>query len=303
VEPDRHQAIERICQVALEIDQAERASFLAEACGGDDTLRREADALLAHAGEMSGFLETPALEVAAAALAQAPSLTGQRVGPYLIRERLGAGAMGEVYRARDTRLHRDVAIKVLPAPFAQDPDRLRRFTQEACSAGMLNHPNVLTVHDVGLHEGLPYIVSELVDGMSLRDRLAQGTLPAGRTVDYALQIARGLTAAHNQGIVHRDLKPENLLITRDGRVKILDFGLAKLNPSHPRLEAESITPRAGPRRARCWERRGTWHRSRSGARRPIIARTSLPLGRSSTRCRPEGVLFQAPRGSRSSTPS
>jgi eukaryotic-like serine/threonine-protein kinase len=245
VEADRHQAIERICQEALEIDHAERARFLTEACGGDDTLRREADALLAHSDEVNGFLETPALEVAAAALARAPSLTGQRVGPYLIRERLGAGGMGEVYRASDTRLHRDVAVKVLPAPFAQDPDRIRRFTQEACSAGMLNHPNVITVHDVGMHEGLPYIVSELLEGVSMRDRLAQATLPARKVVDYALQIARGLAVAHDHGIVHRDLKPENLLIAKDGRVKILDFGLAKLK--EPRARLEDVSGTAGAR--------------------------------------------------------
>ena len=129
--------------------------------------------------------------------------------------------MGEVYRASDTRLRREVAIKVLPAAFSKDADRLRRFEQEARAAGMLNHPNILTVHDIGTHEGAPYIVSELLAGETLRERLAQGALPARRGVDYALQIARGLAAAHDKEIVHRDLKPENLFITKDGRVKIL----------------------------------------------------------------------------------
>ncbi|MGH9334106.1 MAG: protein kinase domain-containing protein [Vicinamibacteria bacterium] len=178
------------------------------------------------------------------ALARAPSLTGQRVGPYAIREPLGAGGMGEVYRARDTRLDRDVAIKVMPADFAQDPERLRRFKQEACSAGMLNHPNILTVHDAGIHDGLPYIVSELLEGVTLRERLAQSSMPAHRSVDFAAQIARGMAAAHEKGITHRDLKPENLLITRDGRVKILDFGLAKLRRPLAGVETEGTTAEA-----------------------------------------------------------
>jgi eukaryotic-like serine/threonine-protein kinase len=136
--------------------------------------------------------------------------------------------MGEVYRARDERLDREVAVKVLPASYSADPDRLRRFEQEAKAAGRLNHPNVLAIHDVGTHDGAPYVVSELLDGGTLRERLAGGALPVRKAVDYALQVARGLGAAHEKGIVHRDLKPENLFVTSDGRVKILDFGLAKL---------------------------------------------------------------------------
>src|SRR3972149_5666128 len=158
----------------------------------------------------------------------AVSLVGSTISHYTVLAMIGAGGMGEVYRAAGTRLGREVAIKVLPAAFSQDADRLRRFEQEARAAGMLNHPNVLTVHDIGTHEGAPYIVSELLTGETLRARLAQGALPARRGVEYALQIVRGLAAAHEKGIVHRDLKPENLFITKDGRVKILDFGLAKL---------------------------------------------------------------------------
>jgi Tol biopolymer transport system component len=154
---------------------------------------------------------------------------GIQVGPYEILGSLGAGGMGEVYRARDTRLGRDVAVKVLPAAFSGDPDRLRRFEQEARAAGMLNHPNLLAIFDVGTtHEGAPYVVSELLEGETLRARLDGGPLPARKAIEYALQIAQGLAAAHDKGIVHRDLKPENLFVTRDGRVKILDFGLAKL---------------------------------------------------------------------------
>jgi hypothetical protein len=136
--------------------------------------------------------------------------------------------MGEVYRARDTALGRDVAIKVLPTEFASDPDRLRRFTQEAQAAAALNHPNILAIHHVGTEQGAPYIVSELLEGETLRDRLSAGALPVRKAVEYAIQVASGLASAHDKGIVHRDLKPENLFITHDGRVKILDFGLAKL---------------------------------------------------------------------------
>jgi Tol biopolymer transport system component len=154
--------------------------------------------------------------------------SGSRLGPYEILAPIGAGGMGEVYRARDPRLGREVAIKVLPASLSQDADRLRRFEQEARAAGALNHPNITAVYDIGTHEGAPYVVTELLEGETLRARLAAGALPPRKATDYAIQIARGLSAAHEKGIVHRDLKPENLFVTKDGRVKILDFGLAKL---------------------------------------------------------------------------
>ncbi len=157
-----------------------------------------------------------------------PCSSGVRLGRYEILSPLGAGGMGEVYRARDARLGRDVAVKVLPSSFSADPDRLRRFEQEARAAGMLNHPNILAIYDVGAHDGSPYVVSELLEGKTLRDRLHGATCSTRKAVEYAIQIAQGLAAAHEKGIVHRDLKPENLFITRDGRVKILDFGLAKL---------------------------------------------------------------------------
>ena len=153
---------------------------------------------------------------------------GTKLGRYEIRSKIGEGGMGEVYAARDEQINRDVAIKVLPSAFSADAERLRRFAQEAQAAGSLNHPNILIVYDIGAHDGSPYVVSELLEGETLRDRMAGGALPQRKTLDYALQIAHGLAAAHEKGIIHRDLKPENLFITRDGRVKILDFGLAKL---------------------------------------------------------------------------
>jgi serine/threonine protein kinase len=158
-----------------------------------------------------------------------PLSPGSRLGPYEILAPIGAGGMGEVWRAKDPRLGREVAIKVLPASFSADPDRLRRFEQEARAAGILNHPNLTAVLDIGEHEGSPYVVQELLEGETLRQMLAGGRLSARKTTDYATQIALGLAAAHEKGIVHRDLKPENVFVTKDGRIKILDFGLAKLS--------------------------------------------------------------------------
>jgi eukaryotic-like serine/threonine-protein kinase len=153
---------------------------------------------------------------------------GTKLGRYEIRSKVGEGGMGEVYRARDTQLGRDVAIKVLPSTFSVDQDRLRRFEQEACAASALNHPNILVVHDIAAHDGAPYVVSELLEGETLHKRIGGSALGQRRAVDYALQIANGLAAAHEKGIIHRDLKPDNVFVTNDGRVKILDFGLAKL---------------------------------------------------------------------------
>jgi serine/threonine protein kinase len=171
--------------------------------------------LFTHNGEAGGI---PCMTLAA----------GSRLGPYEVLSPIGAGGMGEVFRARDARLGREVAIKVLPASFSSDPERLRRFEQEARAAGALNHPNITSVHDIGSHEGAPFIVQELLEGETLRAAMAGGRLAPRRAIDFAVQIARGLAAAHEKGIVHRDLKPENVFVTKDGRVKILDFGLAKL---------------------------------------------------------------------------
>src|SRR5690349_13982237 len=156
---------------------------------------------------------------------------GTKLGRYEIRSKVGEGGMGEVYRAYDEAMHREVAIKVLPAALTSDKDRLARFEQEAQTAGSLNHPNILVIHHIETHDGAPYIVSELLEGETLRERMGGVALPQRKALDYALQTAQGLAAAHEKGIVHRDLKPENLFVTTDGRIKILDFGLAKLTES------------------------------------------------------------------------
>ena len=175
-----------------------------------------------------------------------PLTAGTRLGHYEILALLGAGGMGEVYRARDEKLKRNVAIKVLPASFTQDAERMRRFEQEAQTAGGLNHPNITSVYELGEHEGSPYIVQELLEGETFRSRLAGGALPVRKATDYAIQVARGLAAAHEKGIVHRDLKPENLFITKDGRVKILDFGLAKLTQADGAVGPQTNLPTAPP---------------------------------------------------------
>ena len=162
-----------------------------------------------------------------------PLAPGVKLGHYEIVAPLGAGGMGEVYRARDTILKREVAIKILPDSYSSDTERLRRFQQEAEAAATLNHPNILTVHQVGRQDSISYIVTELLQGETLREKLRRGPLRVRAAVDYAVQIAHGLDTAHESGIIHRDLKPENLFITKDGRIKILDFGLAKLTQPQP----------------------------------------------------------------------
>ena len=167
---------------------------------------------------------------------------GIKLGRYEIRSKLGEGGMGEVYRAFDPTVNREVAIKILPVGLSADKDRLARFEQEAQVTGALNHPNILVIHHIDTHDGAPYIVSELLEGETLRERMGGVALPQRKAIDYALQIAHGLSAAHEKGIVHRDLKPENLFITKDGRLKILDFGLAKLSGAVDGKQSQTEVP-------------------------------------------------------------
>ena len=215
---------------ALAIPASDRAAFLAGACP-DEEMRRRAESLLVNADSAGAFLEAPALEAAAAILEEsrrhAPALTpGRRLGRYEILSPLGAGGMGEVYRARDAKLKRDVAVKVLPADVSGDPERLSRFEREANAVAALSHPNILSIFDFGTQDGVSYAVMELLEGETLREKLHAGSSQK-QAADYALQIARGLAAAHEKGVVHRDLKPENIFVSKGGHLKILDFGLAK----------------------------------------------------------------------------
>ncbi len=230
--PERWEQIGNVYEKAREFAPGERATFLDQACADDEDLRREVESLFATEATIGNFIAHPALKDAAGLLTpEAPgALTGKQLGHYQILSLIGVGGMGEVYSALDSRLGRKVAIKLLPSAFSRDADRLRRFEQEARAVGMLNHPNILTIHDLGEYEDAPFIVSELLEGETLRERMKGGPLTPSVVIGLALQIARGLVAAHESGIVHRDLKPENLFITTDGLIKVLDFGLAKLRP-------------------------------------------------------------------------
>jgi serine/threonine protein kinase len=219
--PEQWQRVREVLADALELRSEDRPAYLDGVCSADDSVRREVERLLASSNEArSSFLQSSAFHVGLA--------PGSKLGDYEVQRLIGSGGMGQVYRAHDTRLGRDVAIKVLPAVVTHDPDRLRRFEQEARAAAALNHPNILAVHQMGTYQGAPYLVSELLEGCTLRELLVRGPLLVRKAMDYGVQISRGLAAAHQKGITHRDLKPENLFVTKDGRAKILDFGLAKL---------------------------------------------------------------------------
>ena len=236
--PERWQQITGMFHAALLRDSGQRRTFLQDACGADEPLRAEVEAMLAAHDNAGDPGSIPAVAVSEQMLRLQ---SGSAVGRYRIDALIGAGGMGQVYRARDPQIERDVAIKVLPADFAADAERLRRFEQEAHASGALNHPNVMTLYDVGTADGRPYLVMELLDGETLRDCVGRGAMPAARACEIAAAIARGLAAAHARGIVHRDLKPENVMVTRDGRVKILDFGIAKLRVRDPHLDQRTAT--------------------------------------------------------------
>jgi len=244
--PDRWQQIEQIYHQALDRTRKQRSAFLNEACDGDQTLRREVESLLAYDERARDFIAAPPDEIAAEMLAadQTTSLIGNNLDHYKIICCLGQGGMGEVYLATDTQLGRKVAIKLLPKQFTAHPDRVQRFKQEARAASGLNHPNILTIYEIGEVDQWHFIVSEFIEGQTLREQMSRGRIELRAALDIATQIALALEAAHQAGIVHRDIKPENVMVRPDGLVKVLDFGLAKLTelpaaPPEPGFDAQA----------------------------------------------------------------
>ena len=228
--PARWQQIDELFHAALACQPAERTQFLANACGDDESLRVEVESLISSHEEADGFIETPAGDVAAELLRAHESVyePGQQIGNYKIVRQLGSGGMGEVYLAEDIRLKRHIALKLLPAHFTVNPDRVRRFEREARAASALNHPNIVTIYEIGKSNKTHFIATELVDGKTLRQLIKEQPFTLNETLNVSMQVADALSGAHAAGIVHRDIKPENIMIRRDGYVKILDFGLAKL---------------------------------------------------------------------------
>src|SRR2546429_8964578 len=241
---ERWEQVGKFYQAALALPPDERENFLDDACGGDTAMRREVKSLLAADSDAGTFLAAGAMKDAAKMLVQDKSLMpiGKKLGHYQILSLLGAGGMGEVYLAEDTRLKRKVALKLLPAELTANQDRLRRFEQEAQAASALNHPNIITIHEIGQVDGLNFIVTEFIGGETLRQRMATERMNLGVVLDVATQVASALAAAHAAGIVHRDLKPENIMLRPDGLIKVLDFGLAKLTePRTSKMDSEAAT--------------------------------------------------------------
>jgi serine/threonine protein kinase/Tol biopolymer transport system component len=247
MKPERWQRVEQVYNAALERKPDQREAFLEEACAGDDSLRKEVESLLACQSEAKGFIESPALEAAAQDLARDQSkqaslaLAGRTLSHYRIIEKLGEGGMGIVYKAFDTRLNRAVALKVLPPDKVSDPERKRRFVKEARAASALNHPNIVTIHDIDQADGVDFIAMEYVAGKTLDRQIPCKGMQIAKALEFAMQLANALAAAHSAGIIHRDLKPSNVMVSDSGQVKILDFGLAKLI-ERAELNAEGSPP-------------------------------------------------------------
>src|SRR6266496_1354926 len=228
--PARLQTVEEIFHAALDQESDQVGAFLNTACAGDELLRRKVEALLASHQRASVFIETPVADIATRIIenGQADLLVGRTIGHYKISKRIGTGGMGEVYLATDMTAGRKAALKLLPARFTGDAERLKRFEQEARALVGLNHPNILTIYEIGEDHSTHYIASELIEGETLHQRLARGPMETDEVVDVAIQVASALAVAHEAGIVHRDIKPENIMLRPDGYVKVLDFGIAKL---------------------------------------------------------------------------
>src|SRR5437762_13498405 len=235
---ERWQQVNDLFQLAAERAPEERTTFLQTACQGDEGLRREVESLLVSYERAENFIESPAFEVAPELLTndRAGDLVGQLIGHYRIESLLGVGGMGEVYLARDERLGRKVALKFLPERLTADETQLSRFKTEARSASALNHPNILTVYEIGAEGNRQFIATEFIEGMTLRASLARERMNLHNALEIGVQVASALAAAHETGVVHRDIKPENIMLRPDGYAKVLDFGIAKL--TEQRLESD-----------------------------------------------------------------
>ena len=241
--PERWQQIDRLFKAALACAPAQREQFLTDKCAGDERLRLEVESLLSSLDEAEGFIEAPAGDLAAELLGTQRSTyePGQQNQNYRIVRQLGSGGMGEVYLAEDIRLKRKVALKILPPHFTVNPDRVRRFEREAHAASSLNHPNIVTIYEIGQSNTTHFIATEFVDGETLREQISRQRITVDEVLNVSTQIASALQAAHQAGIVHRDIKPENIMLRRDGIVKVLDFGLAKLGQEEIEVHSEAPT--------------------------------------------------------------
>ncbi|MGH9760369.1 MAG: serine/threonine-protein kinase, partial [Blastocatellia bacterium] len=246
MQPERWQQIDRLLDEALELAPEQRAAFLDRACAGDDSLRKEVESLLAHDERISGFIAAPALAEATAlsinSQIEGGSPPKKKIGSYKVLRSIGSGGMGDVYLAVDQRLGRKVALKLLRTDLTCNQDRLRRFQQEARAASALNHPNILTIYEIGESGATHFIATELVEGETIRSRMNRSRMSLPEALDVACQVTDALAAAHKAGIIHRDIKPENIMIRDDGYVKLLDFGLAKLSerPDSVDLDAQTV---------------------------------------------------------------
>src|SRR6478752_4616266 len=243
----RLETIKKIFHAALDCERDQLSAFLDRSCAGNEVLRGEVEELLAAHRQAGNFIQTSiaALAVSIIENGQRELLVGQTIGHYKISESIGTGGMGEVYLATDITAGRKAALKLLPLRFTGDAERLKRFQQEAHAVVALNHPNIVTVYEIGQDHSTHYIASELIEGETLRQRLMRGRMELSEAVDVAIQVASALAAAHETGVVHRDIKPENIMLRPDGYVKVLDFGIAKLAESAfadaTADEAESVT--------------------------------------------------------------